>query len=62
MAIGSRRRPPRSPRTAALTDPKQQIEGDPLVPLAIAEGKIEGYAARLGARVCEAVPTVTMPP
>jgi hypothetical protein len=34
---------------------------DPLVELAIARGKIAGYARRLGARMCAGAPGVTMP-
>jgi hypothetical protein len=34
---------------------------DPLVELAIAQGKIAGYARRLGADVCAVTPRVTMP-
>ena len=34
---------------------------DPLVELAIARGKIAGYARRLGADVCAVTPRVTMP-
>jgi hypothetical protein len=34
---------------------------DPLVELAIAEGKIAGYSRRLGATACAAAPGVTMP-
>ena len=34
---------------------------DPLVELAIARGKIAGYARRLGAGVCAVTPRVTMP-
>ena len=33
---------------------------DPLVELAIAQGKIAGYARRLGAEVCAVTPRVTM--
>jgi hypothetical protein len=34
---------------------------DPLVELAVAEGKIAGYSRRLGARMCAGAPRVTMP-
>jgi hypothetical protein len=37
-------------------------EGDPLVPLAIAVGKIAGYARRLGMDACAAAPAGRMPP
>jgi len=35
---------------------KTPPEGDPLVPLAIAEGKAAGYARRLGAKSCVRMP------
>ena len=40
----------------ALTSSPDESKGDPSVALAIAEGKIAGYARRLGAAAC-----VTMP-
>jgi hypothetical protein len=40
----------------ALEGEGQAPEGDPLVPLTIAEGKIAGYARRLGADACAAAP------
>lgn len=36
----------------AVASPPDEAEGDPLVRLAIAEGKAAGYARRLGALVC----------
>jgi hypothetical protein len=39
---------------------QQQEKMDPLVQLAIARGKIAGYAGRLGARACRVAPGVTM--
>jgi hypothetical protein len=39
---------------------KKGIE-DPLVELAVAQGKIAGYSRRLGARMCAGAPGVTMP-
>jgi hypothetical protein len=39
---------------------KQGIE-DPLVALAVAQGKIAGYSRRMGARMCAGAPGVTMP-
>jgi hypothetical protein len=41
---------------------RKQQEGktDPLVQLAVAQGKIAGYAGRLGARACRGTPGVTM--
>jgi hypothetical protein len=39
---------------------KKEGQVDPLVELAIARGKIAGYARRLGARMCIAAPGVTM--
>jgi hypothetical protein len=41
---------------------QQQEKMDPLVQLAIARGKIAGYAGRLGARACRVAPGVTMSP
>lgn len=41
--------------------PARTPEIDPRVALAIAEGKIAGYAGRLGAERCTDAPTVTMP-
>jgi hypothetical protein len=40
----------------AVGAPRDEADIDPLVPLAIAEGKVAGYARRLGAAAC-----VTMP-
>jgi hypothetical protein len=34
---------------------------DPLVELAVAQGKIAGYSRRLGAKMCAGAPGVTMP-
>lgn len=39
---------------------KQEGKTDPLVQLAVAQGKIAGYAGRLGALACRASPGVTM--
>jgi hypothetical protein len=39
---------------------KQEGKTDPPVQLAIAQGKIAGYAGRLGALACQASPGVTM--
>jgi hypothetical protein len=39
---------------------KQEGKTDPLVQLAIAQGKIAGYAGRLGALACRASPGVRM--
>jgi hypothetical protein len=44
-----------------LTGRKKPGRVDPLVVLAIARGKIAGYAGRLGAVMCVAAPGVTMP-
>jgi hypothetical protein len=44
-----------------LAGRKKQGQIDPLVELAIARGKIAGYARRLGAKMCAASPGVTMP-
>ncbi len=44
-----------------LTGRKKPGTVDPLVVLAIARGKIAGYARRLGAVMCVAAPGVTMP-
>jgi hypothetical protein len=41
--------------------PKKSPEIDPHVELAVAEGKVAGYAGRLGAEACTHAPTVTMP-
>ena len=46
----------------ALADPSKKTELDPAVALAIAEGKITGYARRLGAETCASRATGTMPP
>jgi hypothetical protein len=45
-----------------LETPAGEVEGDPLVPLVIAEGKIAGYARRLGAYECSKPQAGTMPP
>jgi hypothetical protein len=45
-----------------LENPTKKPEGDPLVPLTIAEGKITGYARRLGAHACEEPQAGTIPP
>jgi len=42
--------------------PPKEGEPDPAVALAIAEGKIAGYARRLGADGCAASATGTLPP
>jgi len=39
---------------------KQEGKTDPLVQLAVAQGKIAGYAGRLGALACRGSPGVTM--
>jgi hypothetical protein len=44
-----------------LEHPSKEGEEDPVVQLAIAHGKVAGYARRLGANVCVKVPAVTMP-
>ena len=44
-----------------LQHPSNEAEEDPLVQLAIAHGKIAGYARRLGADACVTAPAVTMP-
>ncbi|MGE5272593.1 MAG: hypothetical protein ACM3QU_02320 [Verrucomicrobiota bacterium] len=44
-----------------LAGRKKAGKVDPLVELAIARGKIAGYAQRLGANVCAAPPGVTIP-
>jgi hypothetical protein len=44
-----------------LTGRKKGGRMDPLVELAIARGKIAGFARRLGAGVCAVTPRVTMP-
>jgi len=36
-----------------LEHPTEQLKGDPAVPLTIAEGKITGFARRLGVHECE---------
>jgi hypothetical protein len=46
----------------AARNPAETPEGDPLVPLAIAEGKIAGYARRLGVKACATPPAGKMPP
>jgi hypothetical protein len=45
----------------AIAKPTGDEKPDPQVQLAIAEGKIAGYARRLGAVACTAAPPVTMP-
>jgi len=40
---------------------RKRADIDPVVQLAIAEGKIAGYAGRLGARVCRGAPGGTIP-
>jgi hypothetical protein len=45
-----------------LEQPTKKLKGDPLVPLTIAEGKIAGYARRLGAHACEEPQAGTIPP
>jgi outer membrane murein-binding lipoprotein Lpp len=45
-----------------LDHPTEKAKGDPLVPLTIAEGKIDGYARRLGADACEEPQAGTIPP
>jgi hypothetical protein len=54
----------RDARTAAkaLADHTTSSKLDPDVALAIAEGKIAGYASRLGARTCAKRTIGTMPP
>jgi hypothetical protein len=44
-----------------LGHPSKEGAADPLVQLAIARGKIAGYARRLGADACAGAPAVTMP-
>jgi hypothetical protein len=39
---------------------RKQTDIDPLVQLAVAEGKIAGYADRLGARMCRGAPDGTI--
>ncbi len=46
----------------ALAEHTQPTELDPAVALAIAEGKVAGYAGRLGAATCAKRTTGTMPP
>jgi len=48
--------------TKELQRPTEKPKGDPLVPLTIAEGKISGYAGRLGAHACEEPQAGTIPP
>ena len=45
-----------------LAHPTEQLKGDHRVPLTIAEGKITGYARRLGAHECEEPQAGTIPP
>ena len=47
--------------TKALEHPAGEPEGDPLVPLTIAEGKIAGYSRRLGAHACDQLQAGTLP-
>ena len=47
---------------SALRDPAKRTELDPAVALVIAEGKIAGYARRLGAEACTRRASGTMPP
>jgi hypothetical protein len=47
---------------AALGEPAREGEEDPAVALAIAEGKIAGYARRLGVEACTRPSIGTMPP
>ena len=47
--------------TKELEHPSGEPEGDPLVPLTIAEGKIAGYARRLGAHACDQPQAGTLP-
>jgi hypothetical protein len=44
-----------------LEHPADEPEGDPVVRLTIAEGKIAGYARRLGAHACEQPQAGTLP-
>ncbi len=44
----------------AMADPKATFDQDPRIALAIAEGKIAGYARRLSAGVCATTAGVTM--
>ncbi len=46
---------------ASMQDRSPDREGDPLVPLLAAEGKIAGYARRLGADTCAETAGGTMP-
>ena len=46
----------------SLTDPSKKTEVDPAVALAIAEGKVTGYARRMGAETCAKRTIGTMPP
>jgi hypothetical protein len=45
-----------------LEHPAEESEGDPIVRLTIAEGKIAGYARRLGAHACDQPQAGTMQP
>jgi hypothetical protein len=45
----------------AIASPTGDRNSDPEVQLAIAEGKITGFARRLGAGACTAAPPVTIP-
>jgi hypothetical protein len=44
-----------------LEHPAEEPEGDPVVRLAIAEGKIAGYSRRLGAHACDQPQAGTLP-
>ena len=46
----------------SLTDLSKKTEVDPAVALAIAEGKVTGYARRMGAETCAKRTIGTMPP
>ena len=48
--------------TTFLTDPSKKTDVDPAVALAIAEGKVTGYARRMGAETCATRTIGTMPP
>ena len=48
--------------SAKLLADGSTLEGDPLVLLAIAEGKVTGYARRMGAETCAKRTIGTMPP
>jgi hypothetical protein len=46
----------------AVTKPSGAAKGDPLIGLTIAEGKVSGYARRLGAGACIRLQAGRMPP